>query len=114
MKCFDDPSTWFGGMGELDLVHDEDHDEDEPAGHEPECECEACLEVWEREREGAMERTLIAGFCSWPDGSFELILRRQDGSGETILKGTLEPGQFDAVDRLLPTCLLVEVDAKKP
>jgi len=48
------------------------------------------------------------GFASFADGRFELIVRDRKTWEETTLMGTLEPGQFEVADRILPTCVYVD------
>ena len=53
-------------------------------------------------------RTTILGFASLDDGRFELIIRDEESMEETTLKGQLEKGQFETVDKILPTCVFVK------
>lgn len=46
------------------------------------------------------------GFASWANGSFELIVRNNEGD-ETTLHGKLEEDQLEKVDKILPTCVFV-------
>lgn len=47
------------------------------------------------------------GFASYADGHFELIVRNADDE-ETTLRGQLQEGQLEVVDRILPTCVFVD------
>lgn len=58
-----------------------------------------------------MTPTILMGFASFKDGSFELIVRDDESGAETTLHGTLRPGQMEIVDRILPTCVFVPVRA---
>jgi hypothetical protein len=58
--------------------------------------------------------TVVLGFASWPDGRFELIVQDANTGEETTLKGMLEPGQLEIVDRILPTCVFVRAGVKLP
>lgn len=51
--------------------------------------------------------TLVLGFASWADNSFELIVRDDKTGDETTLCGTLKPGQLEMVSKVLPTCVFV-------
>jgi hypothetical protein len=53
--------------------------------------------------------TILLGFASYKDGSFELIVMDDKTGKETTLHGMLKPGQLEEVDRILPTCVFVPV-----
>lgn len=50
---------------------------------------------------------LEMGFASYQDGTFELILRDPKTGHETTLHGMMQPGQVDAVDKILPSCVFI-------
>lgn len=58
-----------------------------------------------------MTPTVLMGFSSFKDGRFELIVRDDESGAETTLHGILKPGQMELVDRILPTCVFVQVRA---
>lgn len=54
--------------------------------------------------------TVVLGFASWSDGSFELIVQDKKSGVETTLHGKLQPGQLEIVDLILPTCVYVDAE----
>lgn len=63
------------------------------------------------ERPAAGEKTVVTvGFASWKDDTFELIVRHDGEGDETTLKGKLEPGQLEAVHKILPTCVFIDAE----
>lgn len=56
---------------------------------------------------------IVLGFASFKDRRFELIVRDDESGLETTLKGQLEPGQLEVVDRILPTCVFVKASVMK-
>lgn len=55
---------------------------------------------------------IVMGFASYKDRSFELIVRDDESGQETTLRGKLEPGQFEIIDQILPSCVYVPVKMK--
>ena len=55
---------------------------------------------------------ILLGFASYKNGDFELIVQHEETYEETTLRGKLEPGQFEIVDRILPTCVFVRAKTK--
>ena len=52
--------------------------------------------------------TIVLGFASFQDDSYELIVRDEVSGEETVLHGKLQPGQFEIINRILPTCVYVK------
>lgn len=51
---------------------------------------------------------VLLGFCSFKDGTFELIVQNEKTGEEIMLTGIVEPGSLERIDRVLPTCVYVE------